>query len=115
MSVVEFPRQPLFEEGISGDEAMRRIRAQGGKTTDGVIDPATFSHGWAKTCFKGEKVHYWRRFLEPVDAIVRGERRRFYPVVSLCGLEDGPDNKCPLLGGGNYPRCKRCAAKAECA
>lgn len=113
MSIVPFPRKPLFEDGISADEMLRRIRASGGLATDGVIDIATFERGWAKDCFTGDKVHFWRRIGEPVDAVIRGERMRFYPVLSFCGLGTGPDAKRPLLGSGNYPRCKRCAAKAK--
>jgi hypothetical protein len=113
VSVVDFPRQALFEDGISGDELLRRIRASGGLATDGTIELAGFASGWAKACWTGDKVHFWRVIGAPVDGILRGRRVREYSVVSACSLRDAASELRPLFGGGNFPRCKRCAAKAR--
>lgn len=108
-NVHHLPQKEPFENGISGDEVMRRIRAAGGKATDGVIDVSVLKSGWGMACFVGRLSHYWTRVGKPMHmiskhhGIITGHR-----LNSDCGLYTVVDDVRPLFGEGNYGRCKKC-------
>jgi hypothetical protein len=108
-NVTHIPQLEPFENGISEAEVMRRIRAAGGMTTDGVVDPETMTGpAWGKTCFVGRLVHRWTRVGEPQHMITKHHGAiAGYGLQSACGLFTVVDCVRPLLGGGNFPRCKK--------
>jgi hypothetical protein len=75
--------------------------------SDGPIEG--FIGGWAKIPFCGRLVHHWKR--DELAGIHRGGRAYFW--VSLCGVVGLTHVGVPALGGGNFPHCKRCTAKAS--